>query len=541
MLRVDLSFVPAPRAGRSPTHGAWPTPGWRPGCCCATASSCCWRWSSRCCCSSAAPRPAASSTSASGRRIDVLTPGVLALAVMSTSFTSLAIATAFERRYGVLKRLGASPLSRGGLLLGKVLCLLVIEVAQLAGHLRWPGCCWAGSRTAAPRPSPRRCCWSRSVRRPSPALGPADGRHPAGRGDARRGQPGLRRAARRRRRRVPLSSYPDGAARVVSALPSGALAEGLREVCSGAGLVWWRVGVLVAWALAAGALTDAGRSDGSDRPTQPPRRTLKRLAVATLVANIVHRGDRRRGPADRLGARLPDLAAMHRAARFVVHGALGVHGFDRVRQPDADLRAGRRRDRHLGRGAASPAAAAVASGGSRRRAHRRPGAGGCSAAHRADRPQPVGRRLPPAAVAGDHRRRRRAPAADRRGGPPAAAHRPSAGRPADASRCSRRPGRCCTSARSSPGRGRTPATRTAPRTGLHPGAVSQLHADLVFLLVGLTVGTLVAFQAARRRSAPSERSAGCWRSSSPRESSASPSTSPTCRSRWSASTCSAPP
>ena len=33
----------------------------------------------------------------SGRRIDVLTPGVLALAVMSTSFTSLAIATGFER------------------------------------------------------------------------------------------------------------------------------------------------------------------------------------------------------------------------------------------------------------------------------------------------------------------------------------------------------------------------------------------------------------------------------------------------------------
>ncbi|MDX6318444.1 MAG: heme a synthase, partial [Nocardioidaceae bacterium] len=32
----------------------------------------------------------------------------------------------------------------------------------------------------------------------------------------------------------------------------------------------------------------------------------------------------------------------------------------------------------------------------------------------------------------------------------------------------------------------------APRTGLPPGAVSQLHADLVFLLVGLTVGTLVA-------------------------------------------------
>lgn len=63
--------------------------------------------------------------------IDVLTPGVLALAVMSTAFTSLAIATGFERRYGVLKRLGASPLPRHGLLLGKVGALLVVEALQV--------------------------------------------------------------------------------------------------------------------------------------------------------------------------------------------------------------------------------------------------------------------------------------------------------------------------------------------------------------------------------------------------------------------------
>ena len=64
--------------------------------------------------------------------VDVLTPGVLALAVMSTSFTSLAIATGFERRYGVIKRLGASPLPRSGLLAGKVGGLLVVEVLQIA-------------------------------------------------------------------------------------------------------------------------------------------------------------------------------------------------------------------------------------------------------------------------------------------------------------------------------------------------------------------------------------------------------------------------
>lgn len=64
------------------------------------------------------------------RPIDVLAPGVLALAVMATSFTSLAIATGFERRYGLLKRLGASPLPRVGLLLGKVLALLLVQVFQ---------------------------------------------------------------------------------------------------------------------------------------------------------------------------------------------------------------------------------------------------------------------------------------------------------------------------------------------------------------------------------------------------------------------------
>ena len=66
------------------------------------------------------------------RPVDVFTPGVLALAVMSTSFTSLAISTGFERRYGVIKRLGSSPLPRSGLLVGKVLALLLVEGLQIA-------------------------------------------------------------------------------------------------------------------------------------------------------------------------------------------------------------------------------------------------------------------------------------------------------------------------------------------------------------------------------------------------------------------------
>lgn len=67
----------------------------------------------------------------SRRPVDVFAPGVLALAVMSTAFTSLAIATGFERRYGVIKRLGSSPLPRSGLLLGKVGALLLVEALQI--------------------------------------------------------------------------------------------------------------------------------------------------------------------------------------------------------------------------------------------------------------------------------------------------------------------------------------------------------------------------------------------------------------------------
>jgi ABC-2 type transport system permease protein len=67
-----------------------------------------------------------------GVAIDDAVPRVLALAVLSSSFTSLAIATGFERRYGVIKRLGASPLSRTGLLAGKIGAVLVVQLIQLA-------------------------------------------------------------------------------------------------------------------------------------------------------------------------------------------------------------------------------------------------------------------------------------------------------------------------------------------------------------------------------------------------------------------------
>ena len=62
--------------------------------------------------------------------VQFLVPGILALAVMSTAMVSLGIATGYERHYGVLKRLGSTPLSRSGLLAAKTLNVLGFEVFQ---------------------------------------------------------------------------------------------------------------------------------------------------------------------------------------------------------------------------------------------------------------------------------------------------------------------------------------------------------------------------------------------------------------------------
>jgi ABC-2 type transport system permease protein len=63
---------------------------------------------------------------------DFLVPGLLALAVMSTSMVSLGIATAYERYYGALKRLLGSPLPRASLIASKTLAVLLIELVQIA-------------------------------------------------------------------------------------------------------------------------------------------------------------------------------------------------------------------------------------------------------------------------------------------------------------------------------------------------------------------------------------------------------------------------
>lgn len=63
--------------------------------------------------------------------VDFLAPGVLALAILSAALVNPAIATGFERDYGVLKRLGATPLGRPALLAAKTLAVLAVEAVQV--------------------------------------------------------------------------------------------------------------------------------------------------------------------------------------------------------------------------------------------------------------------------------------------------------------------------------------------------------------------------------------------------------------------------
>ena len=179
--------------------------------------------------------------------VDRLVPGVLALAVLSTAFTGLAIGTGFERRYGALKRLGASPLPRSLLLASKALAVLGVEavqwllIATIGFELGW-------------RPDPQ----------PVAVLALAVV------GTAALAALGLLMAGTLRAEAtlaaanfvyllllagggiaIPSDRYPGWAGHVVDALPSGALAGGLRAAFSG-GTPWWAVLVLALWGLVGG-------------------------------------------------------------------------------------------------------------------------------------------------------------------------------------------------------------------------------------------------------------------------------------------------
>ncbi len=182
-----------------------------------------------------------------GSRIDFLLPGILALAVLSTAFTAQAIGTGFERRYGVLKRLGATPLPRAGLLAGKTGAVLAVEVGQVVllvvvgAALGWrPN--GADVVAAAVLVVLGTVAFSglallmAGTLRAEATLAAANLVYLVlllGSGIV-----------------IPLTKYPVGAQRVLEWLPSTALADGLRDALAGAGVpgrVWV---VLVLWSAA---------------------------------------------------------------------------------------------------------------------------------------------------------------------------------------------------------------------------------------------------------------------------------------------------
>nr|WP_318546833.1 ABC transporter permease [Mycobacterium lepraemurium] len=63
-------------------------------------------------------------------RAATFTPVIMALAVISTAFTGQAIAVAFDRRYGALKRLGETPLPVWGIIAGKSLAVVTVVFLQ---------------------------------------------------------------------------------------------------------------------------------------------------------------------------------------------------------------------------------------------------------------------------------------------------------------------------------------------------------------------------------------------------------------------------
>ncbi|MDN3295139.1 ABC transporter permease [Streptomyces ficellus] len=182
----------------------------------------------------------------SRKAVDFLAPGVLALAVMSTAFTGQAIATGFERRYGVLKRLGASPLPRWALMTAKTASVLVTEVLQItlltviALALGW-----------SPQGNPLSVLLLLLL------------------GTAAFSGLGLLMAGTLRAEAtlaaanlmfllllvgggvvVPLEKFPGAARAVLELLPISALSDGLRDVLQGgASMPWGAAGILAVWAV----------------------------------------------------------------------------------------------------------------------------------------------------------------------------------------------------------------------------------------------------------------------------------------------------
>ena len=184
--------------------------------------------------------------------IDAAAPGVIALAIISTAFTGLAISTGFERRYGVLRLLGSTPLGRSGLLVAKTFGVLLIEAVQIALLsvvalvLGWQS---AGSWLAALVVVVFGTAAFSSLGLLLAGTLRAEGTLAVANGVyllllALGGVV------------VPASRLPGFLAPVVSLLPSSALGDGLRDVLlHGQGLPLHSLAILTAWTLLAGALT----------------------------------------------------------------------------------------------------------------------------------------------------------------------------------------------------------------------------------------------------------------------------------------------
>ena len=140
-------------------------------------------------------------------RAATFVPVIMALAVISTAFTGQAIAVAFDRRYGALKRLGATPLPVWGIIAGKSLAVVAVVFLQaiILGAIGFA----LGWRPAAGGPGAGRGD-HRAGHRGLRGAGPAARRHPAGRDRARGRQPDVVRV-RRVRRADPRDGHdPDG-------------------------------------------------------------------------------------------------------------------------------------------------------------------------------------------------------------------------------------------------------------------------------------------------------------------------------------------
>lgn len=185
--------------------------------------------------------------------INVITPGILALAVMSTAFTSLAIAVGFDRRSGALRLLGTTPMTRGNLLAARSLSVAAVEVIQVflictvAFALGWaptPGYAAAVALLVLGTAAFAACGVALAgVLRAEATLAVANGIYLLlliGGGTV-----------------VPVERLPGPLAALATVLPSGALGEGLRSVLTdGAGFPWFNLAVLASWA-AVGSLIAA--------------------------------------------------------------------------------------------------------------------------------------------------------------------------------------------------------------------------------------------------------------------------------------------